>query len=137
MTFNSYLYFDGNCQAAFRFYERCLGGQLVRMLTHKDSPMADKAPAELRDRVMHARLVVGDAVLMGSDGMPGQHDVPKGFSVNIGVDTPAEADRIFSALSQNGTVNMPIQETFWALRFGMLVDRYGIPWMVNCDRPGD
>ena len=84
---------------------------------------------------MHARLVVGDRVLMGSDVPPDHHDKPQGFSVSLGIDTPAEAERIFRALAEGGTVQMPLQETFWALRFGTLVDRFGIPWMVNCERP--
>ena len=80
-------------------------------------------------------LQLGDKLLMGSDAPPGRQAPRSGFMVNIGVDTPAEADRIFGALSDGGKINMPIQETFWAHRFGMLVDRYGTPWMVNCEKP--
>jgi PhnB protein len=79
--------------------------------------------------------MVGDKALMGGDSPPDRYEQPKGFSVSLGFDNPAEAERVFKALSQNGTVKMPIQETFWALRFGMLVDQFGIPWMVNCDKP--
>jgi PhnB protein len=135
MQLNPYLIFNGQCEAAFKFYERCLGGKIEFILTHGDSPMAQQTPAGWRDKIMHARLVVGDKVLMGSDAPPERYEGPKGFSVSLGIDQPAEAERIFSALAENGTVQMPLQETFWALRFGTLVDRFGIPWMVNCERP--
>ncbi|MBV8455689.1 MAG: VOC family protein, partial [Acetobacteraceae bacterium] len=88
-----------------------------------------------RNQIMHARLIIGDQVLMGSDG-GGQCQQPMaGFSVTISVDDPAEADRIYNALSEGGETRMPIQETFWARRFGMLTDRFGTPWMINCEKP--
>jgi PhnB protein len=83
--------------------------------------------------IMHARLVVGDKVLMGSDAPPSCSEDMKGFSVTLGITDPAEAERIFHALAKDGTVRMPIQETFWAARFGMLVDQFGTPWMINCE----
>jgi PhnB protein len=132
---NPYLNFDGNCAAAFRFYERSLGGRIEAMLTHGESPIAGQVPSEWHARIMHARLVVGDQVLMGSDVPPGQYEPPRGFAVSLVVDDPAEAERAFAALAEGGTVRMAMQETFWALRFGMLVDRFGVPWMVNCMRP--
>ena len=135
MQLNPYLLFNGQCEAAFKFYERCLGGKIEMLLTHGESPMADKVPSDWRSKVMHARMTIGDKVLMGSDAPPGRYESPKGFSVSLSVDEPAEAERIFRALEDDGTVQMPIQETFWALRFGMLIDRFGIPWMVNCERP--
>ena len=135
MQLNPYLLFNGQCEAAFKFYERCLGGKIEMLLTHGESPMADKVPSDWRSKVMHARMTIGDKALMGSDAPPGRYESPKGFSVSLSVDEPAEAERIFRALEDNGTVQMPIQETFWALRFGMLIDRFGIPWMVNCERP--
>jgi len=135
MQLNPYLTFNGQCEAAFKFYERCLGGKIEFMLTHGNSPMAEQTPAGWRNKIMHARLVVGDKVLMGSDAPPERYEGPKGFSMSLGIDQPAEAERIFNALAENGTVQMPLQETFWALRFGTLVDRFGIPWMVNCERP--
>ena len=85
---------------------------------------------------MHARLVVTGEALMGSDSPPGRYEATKGMSVALGIDDPEEAERIFGALAENGTIQMPIQETFWALRFGMLVDQFGTPWMINCERPG-
>jgi PhnB protein len=113
-----------------------LGGKIEGMMTHGESPMADQVPPGWRDRVMHARLVAGDAVLMGSDSPPEHYEKPQGISVSLNVDDPAVADRIFHALADNGSVSMPIQQTFWAARFGMLVDRFGIPWMINCEQRG-
>ena len=137
MQLNPYLFFKGNCEEAFRFYERVLGGRIVAMMTHEGTPAAEHTPAEWQGKIIHARMVVGDKVLMGSDAPPGrQEDAMKGFSINVGVDDPGEAERIFHALAENGTVRMPIQETFWAVRFGMLVDRFGTPWMVNCEKAG-
>jgi PhnB protein len=133
MQLNPYLVFNGQCEAAFKFYERCLGGKIEMMMTHGDSPMAEQVPPEWRNKVMHARLVLSDKVLMGSDAPPDRYEEPKSFSVSVGVDKAAEAERIFNALAQNGTVQMPLQKTFWAERFGMLVDQFGIPWMVNCE----
>jgi PhnB protein len=135
MQLNAYLNFNGQCAAAFKFYERCLGGKIVTMMTFADSPLADQTPPDRRDAILHATLMVGDAVLMGADGPPEYFEKPQGFSVTISIDDPLEADRIFHALAENGTVRMPIQQTFWATRFGMLVDQFGIPWMINCGQP--
>jgi len=134
MQMNPYLTFDGRCEAAFKFYERCLGAKIDAVLTHGNSPMAEQVPAAWRNKIMHARLLLGDTILMGSDAPPEHYEEPKGFSVSLGVDQPAEAERIFKALSENGTVRMPLQQTFWAARFGMLVDQFGIPWMINCEQ---
>ncbi|MEO8716411.1 MAG: VOC family protein [Acetobacteraceae bacterium] len=134
MQINPYLGFNGDCEAAFKFYERCLGGKIVMMMTYGESPMAEQTPAGSRGKIMHARMTVGDWVLMGSDAPPDHYEAMKGISVSLVTDDPAEADRVFHALAENGTVGMPIQETFWADRFGMLVDRFGTPWMVNCEK---
>jgi len=132
MQLQPYLFFKGDCQAAFKFYERCLGGKIEAMLTHAGTPAENHVPAEWRSKIMHARLVVGDAVLLASDVPPEHHQTPKGFSVSIRVTDPSEAERIFNALADNGNVTMPFAPTFWAQRFGMLVDKFGTPWMVNC-----
>jgi PhnB protein len=129
-----YLIFDGRCEAAFKFYEQCLGGKIETMITHGNSPIADQVPAERHNKILHARLVVGDEVLMGSDCAPEHYEKPQGFSVSLNIDTPAEAERIFHSLAENGAVRMPLQQTFWAARFGMLVDQFGIPWMINCEK---
>jgi PhnB protein len=135
MQLTPYLVFNGDCAAAFKFYEKVLGGKIVGMQTHGESPMKDKVPPDWRDRILHARLTIGDQVLMGSDSPPQDYHKPEGFSVSIGVDKPADAERIFHALSENGTVQMPLQESFFASRFGMLTDRFGVHWMVACEKP--
>ena len=132
MHLQPYLFFKGDCEAAFKFYERCLGGKIEALLTHAGTPAEKQVPAEWRNKIMHARLVVGDAVLMGSDVPPEHHKTPQGFSVTIHVTDPSEAERVFRALADNGNVTMPMAATFWAQRFGMLVDKFGTPWMVNC-----
>ncbi|MEP7217490.1 MAG: VOC family protein [Bacteroidota bacterium] len=134
MQVNPYLNFNGQCRVAFEFYQKCLGGEIVAMQTHGNSPMAEHVPTDWHDSIIHARMVVGDTVLMGSDLPPQDYGQPKGFAISITVDDAAEADRIFNALAENGTVQMPIQETFWATRFGMFTDQYGTPWMINCDK---
>ncbi|HEX8665105.1 MAG TPA: VOC family protein [Beijerinckiaceae bacterium] len=136
MQLNPYLFFKGDCEEAFRFYERVLGGKIVAMMTHEGTPAAGHTPAEWRGKIIHARMTIGDKILMGSDAPPGHQQDMSGFSINVGVDDPAEAERIFHALAEGGTVRMPIQETFWAVRFGMLADRFGTPWMVNCEKAG-
>jgi PhnB protein len=133
MQLNPYLTFKGDCEAAFKFYEKVLGGKIEAMLPHEGTPAEEHVPPEWRKKIMHARLVVGDKVLMGSDAPPSCSEDMKGFSVTLGITDPAEAERIFHALAKDGTVRMPIQETFWAARFGMLVDQFGTPWMINCE----
>jgi PhnB protein len=135
MQLSPYLSFNGQCEAAFKFYAQCLGGKIAMKMTYGESPMADQTPPGFRDKIMHTRLLVGDNILMGSDAPPDRYAEAKGITVTIGVEDPAEAERIFHALAEKGTVGMPIQETFWALRFGMLVDRFGTPWMINCEKP--
>jgi len=134
MQLNPYLQFNGQCEAAFKFYEECLGGKIAFKITYGESPMADQTPSELRGKIMHMRLLVGDKVLMGSDAPPPRYEPPKGFSVSLGIETPAEAERIYKALSEKGTVIMPLEETFWAQRFAMFVDQFGTPWMINCEK---
>jgi len=136
MQLNPYLNFNGKCEAAFKFYEKCFGGKIEMMMTFGESPMADQVPAEWRGKVMHVRMNVGDKALMGSDAPPDRYQGPQGFSVSIGVEKPEEAERIFKALSDGATIQMPLQQTFWAQRFGSLIDKFGIPWMINCEQPG-
>jgi PhnB protein len=136
MQANAYLTFDGRCEAAFKFYEQHLGGKIVAMMNHEGLPPEDKAqlPPEMLNAILHARLDLGSTILMGSDAFAGRYEKPQGFSVSLLVDTPEEAERVFGALSENGSVLMPIEETFWAIRFGMVTDQFGIPWMVNCEK---
>jgi PhnB protein len=132
MQINTYLNFNGTCEEAFTFYAQALGGTIEAMIPHAGTPAAEHVPADWRDKIMHAKLIVGDAVLMGSDAPPDGHSAVGGFAVALHAEDPAEAERIFAALAENATVTRPIQETFWSVRFGMLTDRFGIPWMVNC-----
>jgi PhnB protein len=135
MQLNNYLTFNGDCEAAFRFYERCLGGKIEMMMTLGESPMAEQVSPDRRGKIMRARLSLGKDALMGSDAPPNLYERPAGFSVSLSVGSPAEADRVFQALAENGAVRMPLQQTFWSVRFGMVMDRFGIPWMVNCEQP--
>ena len=134
MDLNTYLGFDGNCAAAFKFYEKVLGGKILMMMSYGDMPGCAEMPADTKTKIAHMRMQLGDKLLMGSDAPHGRYEKPAGFNVNISVYDPAQADRLFAALSENGTVAMPIQETFWAARFGMLVDLFGTPWMINCEK---
>jgi PhnB protein len=136
MQLNPHLCFNGRCDAAFKFYEKVLGGKILMRLTYGESPMAGQTSPDFKDRIMHVRLAVGDMLLMGADAPPQVYQPMQGMVVTLGVDTPAEAERVFKALSENGTVGMPLQETFWAQRFGMLTDQFGTPWMVNCEKSG-
>ena len=133
MNLSPYLNFNGNCEEAFRFYEKHLGGKIEAIHRFGGSPMESQLPPEWRDKVMHIRMTVGDAVLMGSDAPEGRFQSPQGFSVSLNLTDPAEADKVYEALSANGTVHMPIQKTFWAKRFAMLIDAFGTPWMINCE----
>ncbi len=134
MQLNPYLLFDGNCEQAFKFYEQRLDGKIVSIMKHRESPMAGQVSPEWQDKILHARLDVSGQVLMGSDPPPEHYREMSGFSLSLGIDKPADAERIFHALAEGGTVQMPIGETFWAARFGMLVDRFGVPWMINCEK---
>jgi PhnB protein len=134
MQLNPYLLFNGQCEAAFKFYEKVLGGKIEAMLPHEGTSAAEQVPPQWRKKILHARLSVGDEVLMGSDAPPDRYEAMKGFSVTINVNDPKEAERIFHALAENATVRMPIEKTFWAERFGMLVDQFGTPWMINCEQ---
>lgn len=133
MQLNPYLTFNGQCEAAFKFYERCLGGKIDALIPHAGTPAEQHTPPEWRNKILHAHLTADGAVLMGSDDPDYQQ--PRGLSVSLQVKTPEDAERIFAALSENGTVRLPIQQTFFSPRFGMLTDQFGIPWMINCAPP--
>ena len=134
MQTNPYLYYSGNCEAAFKFYANALGGKILAMVTHAETPAAAQTAPEWQQKIIHARIALGDTVLMASDAPPGRQAPMSGFSVTLNLAEPAEAERMFHALADGGTVGMPIQETFWAKRFGMLTDKFGTPWMVNCEK---
>jgi len=128
------LLFDGQCEAAFKFYERCFNGKIEFLLRWGDSPMAGDAPPECKEMVIHARVVIGKTALLGADALPGSYEPPRGFGLLLSLDDLGETERLFSALAENGTVRMPLQETFWASRFGAVTDRFGIPWDINCEK---
>jgi len=134
MKLTSYLYFDGQCEAAFKFYETRLDGKLEGTFPYEGSPIATDVPSDFRKKQMHATLVIGDQTLMGADVPPGRYQKPTGFAVSIGLKDVTKAERIFKSLSEGAKITMPIQETFWAARFGMLTDQFGIPWMINCEK---
>ena len=131
MKLFTYLSFDGDCADAFRFYEKVLGGKLEMLMTFADSPMAGQVGPEWQNRVIHAYLAVDGGAIMGGDAPPGAYVRPAGFCANVQVDNVEEAERIFNALAEGGQITMPLEKSFWAERFGMLVDRFGVPWIVN------
>lgn len=136
MHINPYLNFGGSCAEAFEFYRTTMGGQDLLLMPYRGSPAEDMAPEHWRDKIMHASLHIGSSILMGSDGQPNQ---PKqsmlGCSMTLNVDTDAEAERVFQALAPGGAVRMPLDRTFFASKFGMLSDRFGVSWMIMCPLP--
>ncbi|WP_406622748.1 VOC family protein [Acidovorax sp. SDU_ACID1] len=149
MQFIPYLNFDGNCAEAFAFYAKVLGGTIVYQGTFGEMPSQPgmpPLPESARKRVMHVHLQAGAQSLMGSDAMPampgqdpgacaGGYQKPQGLWVSIQVETPAEGRRVFDALAEGGQVAMPFAETFFSPGFGMAVDRFGTPWMINVQAP--
>lgn len=132
MQAQPYLFFDGTCAEAMRFYERALGGKLEMLMTVGESPDCEQMPPGSADRILHACLIVDDGMLMASDSMIGQpYEKMKGFSVTLSYPTVADAKRVFDALADGGKVTMPLDKTFWAEAFGMVEDRFGTPWMIN------
>jgi PhnB protein len=135
MTLNTYLNFNGNCEEALKFYEKALGGKLVFLMRYSDAPAGNECSKDMSSKIMHGRIVAGSAVLMASDCPPQFYEPQAGFAISINVDTAAEAERYFTALSENAkAIKMPLGETFWAERFGMLTDQFGVSWMVNCEK---
>jgi PhnB protein len=134
MTLNTYLHFNGTCEEALNFYAKALGMKITFMMRYNEAPAGNECGKELGAKIMHGRIVSGNNVLMASDCPPDRYAPQAGFSVSINVETPAEADKYFSALSEKATIIMAIDETFWAQRFGMLVDKFGVSWMVNCEK---
>ncbi len=134
MQINPYLHFDGDCAEAFKFYAELLGGEIETMMPFRGSPMPDNMPADWQDKVMHAAIKAPDGfALLGTDAPPAYFKTPQGFSVTLTVDTPAEAERIYKALADRAqAVSMELQKTFFAEKFAMLTDRFGIPWVINC-----
>jgi PhnB protein len=132
MHVNPYLTFDGDCEEAFKVYEKVLGGKIVAMITHKDTPAEASVPAEWGNKILHARLLFGDNVLMASDAPPHRQEKMQASPSRSTSRSPPRG--VFNALSDGGTVTVPLAETFWAIKFAMFRDRFGTPWMVNCEK---
>jgi PhnB protein len=132
MQVNPYLYYDGNCEAAFRYYEQAIGAKVEVLMTHESAPPEMQTPADWKKKIMHGRFSVDGEVIMASDAMPGHFQKPQGFSVTLTVENLADAEAKFKALSDGGAVTMPFTPTFFAKGFGMCTDKFGIPWMVIC-----
>jgi PhnB protein len=129
---STYIFFNGTCAEAIRYYELTLGGKIETLMTQADTPDAEKMPPSMAQKIVHARLNIDGVALMASDWMssepyPGMH----GYSLSLAYPTADQAKRIFAALAEGGAVHMPFQETFWAEGFGMLADKFGTPWMIN------
>jgi len=139
MQIQPYLFFNGRCEEAIKFYERALGAKLEFMMRYKESPEPPPpgmVPAGSEEKVMHASLHVGDTVVMVSDGNCAGKPVFNGFSLSIALKDAAQSDKFFNALADGGQVQMPLGKTFWSPRFGMVVDRFGVGWMVNVEEQG-
>ena len=134
MEINPYLSFGGNCAEAFKFYEERLGGKILMSMKFGDSPMANDGPPGWGDKIIHIRLELDGNIIMGSDSPPDYFQGNHGFALSVGVHSVEEAEKVFGTLSENGKVTMDLQETFWAKRFGMVTDQFGIHWMVNYEK---
>jgi PhnB protein len=129
-----HLSFDGDCEVAFKLYEQLFGGTIVTLLKYGESPLAQQFDAHMHQRILHATLALGDQVLFGSDVPPAEYRRPLGFSVAVSFADPEKTKHVFSGLAHGGQVRMKLHETFWSLAFGLVVDRFGIPWEVQCEQ---
>jgi PhnB protein len=129
----TYLNYGGNCQEAFRFYERHLGGKITMMMTHGQGPNSNAGPPDWKDAILHARMTIGETELLGAD-VPGYQPMRSAYLTLI-VSSTDEAERIYAALGDGGEIFMPLQETFFAFRFGQLPDKFGTSWMILHERP--
>jgi PhnB protein len=132
MEINAYLSFAGNCEEALAFYTHALGAKVTFMMRYKEAPERH-GPPEMSEKIMHASFEIGSTRLMASDSPPDCVSRPAGFCLSIGLKDPDEAAHLFTALAVGGEVQMALQKTFWARAFGMARDKFGIPWMVNCE----
>jgi PhnB protein len=136
MQLATHLAFNGNCRQAFAFYESTFGGRILMQLTYGEAPISGGVPsAEMANQIMHARLDIEGQHLMGADAPPGRYQTPQGVMVSVSISDLERARRIFETLAANGKITMPFQETFWARGFGMCIDRFAVPWIVNCEKP--
>lgn len=134
MQVQAYLSFGGRCEEALAFYKQAIGAEVTMMMRWKESPEpAMKAPPGREEKIMHAAFKVGETTLMADDGMGPEKAEFKGFTLSINVPDDAEAKRVFAALGEGGSVQMPLMKTFWTSSWGMLTDKFGVPWMVNVE----
>jgi PhnB protein len=130
MQVEPYLFFEGRCEEALEFYRRALGAEVTALLRFKESPDPNMCQPGLEDKVMHATVRIGNTTIMVSDGMSSGNLAFQGFSLSLSLTDKAEAERLFTALSDGGQVQMPLAETFWSPLFGMVADRFGVSWMI-------
>ena len=135
MDLSAYVSFKGDCAEAFECYEDLLGATPGLLFRYADSPMADVVPAGWDTKIMHGSIKIGRYLLEGADVPPDRYEQPKGFSLSLSVPSPQQAEKLFQQLSVGGRVMYPIEKTFWSERFGMVIDRFGVPWMINCEVP--
>jgi PhnB protein len=135
MSLSCHLTFDGRCEEAFRAYQRVLGGEIKTMLEYGQSPLASQVPSHWQRRIAHATLVLDAHELLGSDAFPDAYETPRGFIVTLGMADPSKAKQTFASLAEGGRIQVPFQETFWSPGYGVLVDRFGVPWELNSEGP--
>jgi PhnB protein len=133
MRLSVHLTFAGQCEEAFKFYERCLAGTGLALFKYGDAPGAEQLSPEWRGKIVHASPTIGDALLAGADVRAEDYESPRGFYVLLGIREVVEAERVFHALAEGGAVRMPLQKTFWSPCFGVVVDRFGTPWEVSAE----
>jgi PhnB protein len=136
MQLNPYVFYNDNCEAAFKFYEKALGAKIEALMRSEEAPADMPAAPGREKKIMHGRISIDGQILMASDAPPEHFNKPQGFSVCLTVADPAEAERKFKALAEGGSLNMPFGKTFFSKGFGMCIDQFGIPWMVNSPLEG-
>ncbi len=135
MKLSPYLMFNGQCREAFQFYERCLQGKILYMGTYAEAPDGQAPLCGMPERIMHATLLFNDSTLMASDAPVDQAQPPSSTHLAVEAQSPEHAQTLFASLSEGAKITMPLTETFWAYRFGMLTDKFGVPWMVSAGKP--
>ncbi len=135
MKLHTYLNYGGNCEQAFRFYEKHLGGQITMMMTQGEQPVPNDVPPERKNAILYARMTIGGTELMGSDVPPDRFQPMRSAYLSLSVSSTEEAERIYALLSDGGEIFMPLEETFFAFRFSMLRDKFGTSWMIIHQRP--
>jgi PhnB protein len=137
MKLNAYISFNGNCREALEFYAGALGGKVISMIPYSEMPAGAGMPIspELSDKIMHGRVEVDGDWIMASDAPPERYRAPQGIQMSASINDVAQAEAAYAKLSAGGTIVMPMTETFWAQRFAMFQDKFGISWMINCEKP--